>query len=93
MQPLHRLADRLHRAVCPRTYHLEEAIDRSQRLPLEDSTNRFGLFAGQRREIGEGALDDAAAFAGGLAQQNGGGRIAIGDNVDVHGLIIAQRHG
>ena len=36
-------------------------------------------------EVGEGAFADLAALAEGLAQEDGGRRVAVGDGLDVHG--------
>jgi hypothetical protein len=35
-------------------------------------------------EIGQGAIFHFAPFAKGLAEKDGGGRVAIGDGADVH---------
>ncbi len=40
-------------------------------------------------EVQEGALLDLASLAVALAQQDGGGRVAIGDRFDIHWSIIA----
>ena len=37
-------------------------------------------------QVGQGALDDLAAFAIALAQQHGGWGVAVGDGLDVHTL-------
>src|SRR6202008_4328004 len=50
--------------------------------------DRLDLVGGQRGEMGEGALFDGLAVAVGLAQQHGGWRVAIGDDVDVHAHVI-----
>jgi hypothetical protein len=39
-------------------------------------------------EVGERALLDASALAVGLAEQDGGGRVAVGHPLDVHGYSI-----
>ena len=41
-------------------------------------------------EIGQGAIFDFAVFAVGLAKENGGGRVAIGDGGDVHADQVRQ---
>src|SRR5258708_34215238 len=41
-------------------------------------------------EIGQGAIFDFAVFAVGLAKENGGGRLAIGDRGYVHADQIQQ---
>jgi hypothetical protein len=45
-------------------------------------------------EVQEGALFDLAGLAVALAQQDGWGRIAIGDRFDIHGKMITdhRRH-
>ena len=69
----------------------------SEGLPLGDE-----LHAAQRQgegfdglpraggEVGDGALEDLAALAARFAQEDGRGRIPIGDDVDEHGLSIAH---
>ena len=37
------------------------------------------------REVAERALTDLAAFAIALAQENGRGRVPVGDGFDIHG--------
>src|SRR4051812_26653821 len=41
-------------------------------------------------EVEEGALLDLPALAVGLAQQDGRGRAAVGNDLDVHGYIMVQ---
>ena len=41
-------------------------------------------------EIGQGALVNLVAFPNRLAQQDGGGGVAVGDGVHIHGPMIAQ---
>ena len=41
-------------------------------------------------EVGEGAFLDLAGVAEGLAQEHGGGRVAVGDAFDVHGYWIRK---
>jgi len=83
-QTHHRGGDRLDRAVGPRADDLEQFLDGAHRLALEYLADRFGLRQGQRREVGDGALDDPLAFAGRLAQEDRRAGFAIGDDVDVH---------
>ena len=40
---------------------------------------------GKLGEVGEGSLLDAAAVAEGLSEEDGGGRGAVGDALDIHG--------
>src|ERR1700682_5418068 len=39
-------------------------------------------------EVGEGAFPDLAVVAPGLSQQHGGRRVAVRDNVDIHGDLL-----
>jgi hypothetical protein len=41
------------------------------------------------RQVGQRALDDLAALAIALAQQDGRGRAAIGDGLDVHAYMVS----
>ena len=54
------------------------------------SRNREAVDEGGRPlgEVGEGAFADLAALAEGLAQEDGGRRVAVGDGLDVHGHVL-----
>ena len=41
--------------------------------------------SGQARQVGQGALADLAVLSVGLAKQDRGGRVAVGDGLDIHG--------
>ena len=38
-----------------------------------------------RGEVGDGAFFNLGAFAEGLAEEDGGGRVTVGDDIDEHG--------
>ena len=59
-------------------------------LAFEDASERVDLRLRPIREIGEGALANLGAIAGGLAEEAGGRRIAIGDSLHVHGFMVAR---
>ena len=52
---------------------------------LEQDAQAFDEVSGPFGEVGEGAFFDLAVLAVGLAEQDGGGRGAVGDGLDVHG--------
>jgi len=52
---------------------------------LEQASQSFDQSRRPVCEVGESALPDFAAFAIGLAQQDGGRGGAVGDGFDVHG--------
>ncbi len=54
-------------------------------LVAEQAPQGFDLLGGPVREVGEGAFADLAALTPSLAQEDGGGRVPVGDPLDVHG--------
>ena len=52
---------------------------------LEQHAQALDERRGPFGEVGEGAFLDFAGGAEGLAQEHGGGRVAVGDAFDVHG--------
>src|SRR6202034_1751211 len=56
---------------------------------FEDAAQAFDMGRGPVGEIAEGALPDLAVFTVALAQQDGGGRVPVGDGFDIHGGIWA----
>jgi hypothetical protein len=77
-------------AVGSGAQNLESVGRGDQGLAFEDAAE--GLDFGWRPggEVGQSALDDAGAEAGGLAEEDGGRGIAVGDGLDIHGFIISQ---
>jgi hypothetical protein len=57
-------------------------------LALEEAAKGIDLEGSPSGEIGEGAFDDFAVHAGGFAEEDGWGRIAVGYGFDVHGIMI-----
>ena len=55
----------------------------------EHAAQQFDLGGGPGREVGDGALADAAAFAPALAEEDGGLGVPVRDGFDVHGNIIS----
>ena len=55
-------------------------------VALEHRAQRLDLSGGPIREIGEGALAGAAAFA----QENGGAGVAVGHSLDINGRSISS---
>ncbi len=51
----------------------------------EHGTDAVDDLGGQFGEVGEGGAADALAVALGLAEEDGGGAVAVGDDVDVVG--------
>jgi len=56
-------------------------------VPPQDAAEQLDLIAGQLRDVGDGAFLDLATFPVGLADEDGRGRVAVGDLVDVHGYM------
>ena len=54
---------------------------------LEQDTQTFDEAVGPLGEVGEGAFLDLAVLAVGLAEQDGWGRGAVGDGLDVQTTI------
>ena len=72
---------------------VEQAEDGTQRgfgagrvieIAAQGTTKRFDTSGMPMREIGEGAIFDFAVFAEGFAEEDGRGRVAVGDGGDVH---------
>jgi hypothetical protein len=57
---------------------------------LEEGLEALEEFGRPVGEVEEGALLDLSALAVGLAQQDGRGRAAVGNDLDVHGYIMGQ---
>ena len=66
----------------------EGLVGADERFVLEQLAEGGDLSGGPGREIGEGALADLGAFAPAFAEEDGRGRVAVGDDLDVHGNII-----
>ncbi len=63
---------------------LEGVLRGQQGFPLKAAAQQGDRFGGQLGEIGKGAGLNLTALAVALAQQDGGGRAAVGDGGDVH---------
>ncbi|SAL07667.1 hypothetical protein AWB78_08680 [Caballeronia calidae] len=74
--------------VMTRGIDLEERRWCDQSLAPQHLADQLDLPGGQRGEIGEGAFLDGLAVAVGLAQQHGGRRVAVRNDVDVHAHVI-----
>ncbi len=59
---------------------------------LQERAKALDQRGGPRRKIGQGAFSDPAIVAKALAQQDGGGRAAIGHRFDIHGVCLAFNH-
>ena len=64
------------------------SMRQSSFLTFQEAAQEVDLRRGPGGEIGEGAFVDLGADADGLAEEDGGGRVAVGDGLDVHGSII-----
>jgi len=65
--------------------NLESVGRGDQGFSFEKTAEGLDLSGRPGREVGEGALDDFAADAGGLAEEDGWGRAAVGDGLNLHG--------
>ena len=55
---------------------------------FEDKAEGFDLLRGPMREVGDGAVFDFAVEAEGFTEEDGGGRVAVGDGGHIHDHII-----
>ena len=53
-------------------------------IAAQGTAQGFDAGWGPMGEIGEGPILDLAAFSEGLAEEHGGGRVAVGDGGNVH---------
>ncbi len=53
-------------------------------VAAEDAADGFDGGVGELGEVGEGALPAAARVAAGLAEEDGGRGIAVGDDINIH---------
>jgi hypothetical protein len=58
-----------------------------QRLAFEDAAEQVDLSRRPVGKIGKGAFDDFLIQARGLAEEHRRGGVAVGDDVDIHGLF------
>jgi hypothetical protein len=66
---------------------------RHDRATLEQGLEALDQLARPSGQVAQGALLDLAALAIGLAQQDGRGRGAVGDGLDVHGRMMPPNNG
>ena len=69
----------------------EGLVEADEGLVAEQLAQGFDLGRGPGGEVGEGALADALALAPAFAEEDGRGRVAVRDDVHVHGNIIHHR--
>ncbi len=67
------------------TGDVEGVVAADEGFVPEQPAQRLDFRGGPGRQVGQGAFAHALAFTPALAQQNGRGRVAIGDGFDVHG--------
>ena len=72
-------------AMGERAHDVEGVVTPDQRFVLEQSAQGVDFPPGPLGEVGEGAFPDFAVLAPALAQEDGGGRVPVGDGLDVHG--------
>ncbi len=75
-------------AMCRGAQNIEILFRFDQFLTFENPSNGFSLCDREAGEIGESALDDLLALAGGFAQEDGWRGFAIRDDIDVHGRTL-----
>ena len=86
----HYAEHRLYMAVRDGALDGEDLLVRDQRHAAQrQAQSRDGL-GRTLREIGEGGLHDLPAVAPRLAQEHGGGRLPVGHDVYIHGLMLHQ---
>ena len=88
VQALHRASNRLHVAVGARGSDLERLRNGLHVLAGEHGADCCDLRTGEARQVGERSFAHLRSLAIGLAQQHGGRRAAVGDDVDVHVYLV-----
>ena len=74
------------------THDVEGVVEARHRgAALEQHAQALDERRGPFGEVGQGAFPELAGVAEGLAQEHGGGRIAVGDAFDVHGYSFVNR--
>ena len=92
LEPAGGTQDRRHVAVRPTAHDLERRVESqgAHGLPPQQPTKSLDALGGPGREIGQGAVLDAATVAVALAQQDGGRGGPIGDGHHVHDCMMPQ---
>ena len=57
--------------------------------PAQDLADLLDRIRGKLGDVGEGALPGLSALAVGLADQDRGPRVAVGDDIDEHGYLVS----
>src|SRR5208283_108147 len=57
-------------------------------LPAQQTAESFNAGGRPVRQVGDGAILDLAILPEGFAQEDGGGRVAVGDGGDIHDFYI-----
>jgi len=78
-------------AMRTRAEDLKGLLAGDQIFSLQDAAQEIDLRGGPRGEIGEGAFVDLGAYADGFAEEDGRGRVAVGDGLNIHGSILNLR--
>ena len=65
-------------------------VGRDDRAALQERLEAGDPLARPVGNVQQGALLDLAALAVALAQEDGRGRVAVGDGFDVHGQMLSQ---
>jgi hypothetical protein len=68
----------------------EEFAGGDEGFIVQEATESLHFLGRPGGEVGEGAFADFGAFADGLAEEDGGRGVAVGDGLDVHGTIMTQ---
>ena len=76
-------------AMGPGAHDVEGAVEAGDGPPAaEQDLEAVDEVGGPLGEVGQGALFDLARFTVGLAQEDGGRGVAVGDSLDVHGYSM-----
>ena len=67
----------------------EQSLGRDEGLVLEQAAEGVDFWLGRMGEVGEGALAGFVALAPAFPEEDGGGRVAVGDGLDVHEIIVS----
>ena len=77
-------------AVRQGAFNDEELVGMDQGFVFEHAPEALDLVLGPMGEIGQGAFMDLFTLTAAFAQEDGGGRVAVGDGFDVHGTMISH---
>ena len=88
LQPPHGFQQQLDMAMRQGAFDDEELVGVDQGFVFEHAPEALDLVLGPMGEIGQGAFMDLFTLTAAFAQEDGRGRVTVGDGFDVHGTIL-----